>query len=60
MQLQCSNLVSIFINISRANEIYHSHNSQENTFARVSYVTVSLCLRPITLLKRDSGTGVFL
>ena len=33
-----------------------SQNSQENTCARVS----ARYLRPAALLKRDSGTGVFL
>ena len=36
-----------------------SQNSQENTCARVSFYIVA-GLTPATLLKRDSGTGVFL
>ena len=34
-------------------------NSQENTCARVFFNKVA-ALRPATLLKRDTGTGVFL
>ena len=37
-----------------------SQNSQENTCARVSFFNKVAGLRPATLLKRDSGTGVFL
>ena len=39
-----------------------SQNSQENTCARVSFLIKlqALGLRPATLLKRDSGTDVFL
>ena len=37
-----------------------SQNSQENTCARVSFFNKVADLRPATLLKRDSGTGVFL
>ena len=36
-----------------------SQNSQENTCDRVSFL-IKLKARPATLLKRDSGTGVFL
>ena len=36
-----------------------SQNSLENTYARVFSNKVA-SLRPATLLKRDSGTGVFL
>ena len=35
-------------------------NSQENTCARVSFFNKVAGLKPATLLKRDSGTGVFL
>ena len=37
-----------------------SQNSQENTCARVSFFNKVAGLKPATLLKRDSGTGVFL
>ena len=35
-------------------------NSQENTCAEVSFLIKVNTLRPATLLKRDSGTNVFL
>ena len=37
-----------------------SQNSQGNTCARVSFFNKVAGLKPATLLKRDSGTGVFL
>ena len=37
-----------------------ARNSQENTCARVFFFNEVVGLRPVTLLKRDSGTGVFL
>ena len=37
-----------------------SQNSQGNTCARVSFFNIVAGLRPATLLKWDSGTGVFL
>ena len=33
-----------------------SQNSQENACARASFFNKVVCLRPATLLKRDSGT----
>ena len=37
-----------------------SQNSQENTYARVSFFINVAGLRAATLLKRDSGTDIFM
>ena len=59
MQIEISNLqpgfdkiIYVFLDISQY--------SQENTCVRVSFLTNLHSVRPTTLLKRDSSTGVFL